>query len=217
MRWPTIPNIQINRSADDTGIDTPARSFEIDRALLRLLSIPLFAMLTAIGAQIAVPTPPFGIPATLQTLMVLLAAMMLGPKLGLASMLLYLVMGAVGISIFAEGESGWIVIIGQTGGYLLGFLLCQPVAHALIKRPDGSIRGWLALFFAGIAVHMVIFVIGVPWLWWIHRIDNASLTLTWSDAIHYGFVVFIPGMLLKSGIASGIGAWALPSIAKRLW
>lgn len=203
--------------ASDSDIGTNAQSVEMDRALLRLLSIPFFALLTAIGAQIAVPTPPFGIPVTLQTLMVLLAAMALGPKLGLGSMFLYLVMGAIGVGVFADGEAGWRVLIGSTGGYLFGFLLCQPLAHALIRKSDGSIRGWLALFLAGIAVHMVIFVLGVPWLWWVYQIDTKAIPITFYEAFRGGFVVFIPGMLLKSGIAAGIAAWALPSVARRLW
>ncbi len=203
--------------ASDSDIGTTTQSKELDRALLKLLSIPLFAMLTAIGAQIAIPTPPFGIPVTLQTLIVLLAAMALGPKLGLASMFLYLFTGAIGVAVFADGEAGWRVLIGSTGGYLFGFLLCQPLAHKLIRKPDGSIRGWLALFLAGIAVHMVIFIFGVPWLWWVYQNDTKADPITFYDAIEGGFVVFIPGMLLKSGIAAGIAAWILPSVARRLW
>lgn len=217
MKSPTNPFIYADHLSTESEAGAHPQRTEIDRALLRLLAVPLFAMFTAIGAQIAVPTPPFGIPVTLQTLAVLLAAMALGPRLGFSSMLLYLVMGIVGIGVFAQGEAGWAVLIGQSGGYLLGFLLCQPVAQALIKKKDGTVRGWLALFLAGIAVHLVIFLCGVPWLWWIHRIDNTNSPLSIADAIHYGFVVFIPGMLLKSGIAAGIAAWALPSVARRIW
>ena len=203
--------------ATNSTTDTHSPSIQIDRTLLRLLTIPLFTMLTAIGAQVAVPTPPLGVPVTLQTLAVLLAAMTIGPKLGMASMLLYIVMGAIGVGVFAEGEAGWLVIFGQTGGYLLGFLLSQPLAHLIIKKPDGSIRGWLALFTAGIAVHMLIFTLGVPWLWWIHQLDDAQTSLTFKLAIYYGFVVFIPGMLLKSAIAAFVAAWILPSVARNLW
>lgn len=55
------------------------------------------------------------------------------------------------------------------------------------------------------------------WFWWIHQIDDSAQAFTWNEAIYGGFTVFIPGMLLKSGIAAGIGAWALPSVANRLW
>lgn len=174
-------------------------------------------LLTAIAAQIAIPTEPLGVPISLQSLAVLLTAMMLGPKLGIMSMLLYLVTGAVGVGVLAEGESGWLVMIGQTGGYLLGFVICQPFAHWIIRRKDKTIRGWFAIFTAGIVVHAIIFAFGVPWLWFVHNADSVSDPMEWSTAIHYGMVVFLPGMVLKSGIAAGIGAWFLPSVARKLW
>ncbi len=205
---------QLNADAD---AHSSSSQLEVDSALLKLLSIPTFAFLTAVGAQVAIPTPPFGLPVTLQTLMVLLAAMALGPRLGFASMALYLVTGIIGIGVFAEGEAGIAVLLGQSGGYLIGFLVCQPIAHYLIKKRDGSIRGWLALFLAGIAVHLVVFAIGVPWLWWIHQVDDVGGPLSWPLAIKYGFVVFIPGILIKSGLAAGIAAFALPHVARKLW
>lgn len=188
-----------------------------ERTLLRLASVPLMTLLIIICSHIAIPTAPLGIPITLQTLGVLLCAMALGPRLGMASVALYLVMGAIGVGVFGEGKAGIAVLFGQTGGYLLGFLFCQPAAHALIKRSDGSVRGWLTIFIAGLLVHIIIFIFGVPWLHWIHAIDTHSDPLTWGAAIKYGFVVFIPGMLLKSGIAAVLGAWLLPGVARRLW
>ena len=189
----------------------------LDQALLRLASVPLMTLLIIICAHIAIPTAPYGIPITLQTLGVLLCAMALGPKLGFASVALYLFMGVLGVGVFGEGEAGLAVLLGSTGGYLLGFLFCQPVAHTLIKRPDGSVRGWLALLGAGIVVHLVIFTFGVPWLHWIYSIDSKHDPITWGQAMRYGFVVFIPGMLLKSGIAAVLGAWLLPGVSRRLW
>lgn len=187
------------------------------RLLLRLASVPLMTLIIIICSHIAIPTSPLGIPITMQTLGVLLCALALGPRLGFASIALYLVMGIVGVGVFGEGEAGLPVLLGQTGGYLLGFLFCQPVAHAIIKRPDASIRGWLAIFAAGIAVHMVVFLFGVPWLHWIHSIDTKLDGLSWVQAIYLGFVVFIPGMLLKTGIATVLAVLLLPSVAKRLW
>lgn len=197
--------------------ETLAESGSLDRATLRFLSVPTTILFTAILAQIAIPTEPFGIPISLQSLAVLLTAMALGPKLGSISMMLYLITGAIGVGVFAEGESGWLSIIGQTGGYLIGFIACQPFAHWIIRRKDKSIRGWLAIFVAGLVVHAIIFAIGVPWLWFIRNSDASADPMSWSDAMYYGMVVFIPGMLLKSGIAAGVGAWCLPSIAQRLW
>jgi biotin transport system substrate-specific component len=168
-------------------------------------------------SHIAIPTAPYGIPITLQTLGVLLCALTLGPRLGFASVALYLVMGALGVAVFGEQKAGLAVILGQTGGYLLGFLFCQPVAHMIIRRPDNSIRGWLAIVAAGLAVHMIIFAFGVPWLHWIRSIDPVADPISWADALYFGFVVFIPGMLLKTGIATVLALWILPSVARRIW
>ena len=190
---------------------------QIDRSHLRLLSEPTMTLFTAICAQIAIPTGELGIPLTLQTLAVLLTAMALGPKLGAASMILYIIAGAVGVGVFAEGESGWMTIIGQTGGYLVGFIACQPIAHMIIRRPDGSIRGWGALLLAGIAVHMVVFAFGVPYLWAIHKIDPETTTKTWGFVTYWGFVIFIPGMLIKTALAAVIGARYLPAVKRTIW
>ena len=206
-------------ASDPSPTQAPDLSSNLERhrLLLRLASVPLMTLFIIICSQVAIPTAPLGIPITLQTLGVLLCAMALGPRMGFASITLYLFMGIVGVGVFSEGQAGLAVLLGQTGGYLIGFLFCQPVAHALIKRPDGSVRGWLALFGAGIAVHMVIFFFGVPWLHWIRTIDTQSEPLTWAESIKYGFLVFIPGMLLKSGIAAVLGAWLLPGVARRMW
>lgn len=194
-----------------------ARDTSNDRLLHRMAAVPMMTLIIIICSHIAIPTAPLGIPITLQTLGVLLCALALGPRLGFASIALYLIMGIAGVGVFGEGQAGLPVLLGQTGGYLLGFLFCQPVAHGIIKREDGSIRGWLAIFIAGIAVHMVVFLFGVPWLHWIYSIDTKLDPMTWNQSIYYGFLVFIPGMILKSGIATVLGLWLLPSVARKIW
>ena len=174
-------------------------------------------MLTAIGAQIAFPMPPWGIPQSLQTLAVLLCALTLGPMLGAMSMLLYIVAGLIGVGVFANGESGWQSLIGQTGGYLIGFVLCQPVARWIIRHPDRGFRGWAAVIVAGIAVHAVVFAIGVPWLYVVRATDPGAAALTVRDAFFYGCVVFLPGMALKTAIATVLAVMFRPEIARKAW
>lgn len=187
------------------------------RALLRALAVPGFALLTALGAMVAVPLPPFGVPQTLQTLMVLLCALALGPKLGMASMLVYIAAGIVGVPLFAEGEAGLVTILGQTGGYLLGFVACQPVAHAIIRDRDGAVRGWGSVILAGLAVHAVVFAIGVPWLYLVRNLDPQADPITLGRAVFGGFVVFIPGTVIKVAIAALLAVMFLPGVARRLW
>jgi biotin transport system substrate-specific component len=186
------------------------------RVWLRAIGGLAFMFFVAFGAHIAVPIPPFGVPQTLQTLAVVMAALCLGPKVGMASMAGYLLIGMIGVPLFADGEVGLGVILGQTGGYIVGFIACQPVVTSIVRRPDRSIRGWGAMIVATLAGHAVIFLIGVPWLYVVHAMDE-SLSTTWRDAIFGGFVVFIPGMILKSALAVLLGRLAAPWASRRIW
>lgn len=191
------------------------------RAGLRVFGVVLFPLLMGLTSQtqiwpwLAIPLPPFGVPMTLQTLWVLLCALSIGPKWGVLSMVGYLIVGAIGVPLFSDGEAGVMTILGQTGGYLVGFAACQPVIGAIVRRRDGGVRGWGAMIVAVLAGHGVIFLIGVPWLYVVRRIDGEALTI--GQAVYGGFVVFIPAMLLKSGIAVIIGRWAAPHASKHMW
>ncbi len=211
-------------SAREQAIDPPSEG-EADRAgtiaLLRGLGVVSFPLLMGLTCQtqiwpwLAIPLPPYGVPLTLQTLWVLLAALSIGPRWGLVSMLGYLVVGAIGVPLFSEGSAGLATILGQTGGYIVGFAACQPVVGAIVRRRDGGVRGWGAMILAVLAGHAVIFLIGVPWLWLVRRIDGEAITL--GNAVYGGFVIFIPPMLIKCGIAVLIGRWAAPWAARHIW
>lgn len=169
-----------------------------------------FALFTSLGAHVAIPLPPDSVPMTLQTLAVLLAALCLGPRVGAMSMALYLLVGVLGGAVFAEGSKGVLVLAGQTGGYLIGFLLCQPVVGAIARRRDGSVRGWLAMIAAVLAGNAVVFAIGVPWLALVNGYGPAR-------AIEGGLYPFLPGLVVKSIAAVVIGRLAAPLAAKRPW
>lgn len=159
--------------------------------------------------------PPFGVPQTLQTLWVVLAALCIGPRLGTLAFLGYVLVGVLGVPVFADGHFGAATLASQSGGYLIGFIACQPVVAWIVRKPDGSIRGWLALIVASLCAHLVIFVIGVPWLWVVHQLDGLGTTL--GDAVMGGFVPFVPGMLIKTAIAVMIGRAVVPYAARNLW
>ena len=186
-------------------------------ACLTLL-FPLLAFLTSQThwfPWLAVPMPPFGVPQTLQTLFVVLAAMAVGPALATAGFLAFLALGALGAPIFADGNAGLATILGQTGGYLVGFVACQPVVGWIVRRADNSIRGWAAVATASVAGHAVVFAIGVPWLWVMHRIDGLGTT-PW-QAFYGGCVVFLPGMAAKTLMAVILGLLFVPAVRRRVW
>jgi len=187
-----------------------AESAEPAMLLKRGLLALLFTMLTALGAHIAIPLPPDGVPMTLQTLVVLLSALSLGPRLGMASMALYVIVGMIGAGVFAGGEKGILAILGQTGGYLIGFIACQPVVACIARRRDGSVRGWAAMIVAVLAGEAVIFGLGVPWLAVVNQFGLAR-------ALEGGFYPFIPGMIIKSALAVLIGRMAAPLSSRYVW
>ena len=179
-------------------------------ALMTIFQSLLFAWLTGISALVAVPLPPYGVPMTLQTLVVIVGAMGLRVRVGMAGMLLYIVVGWLGAGVFASGRAGIEVILGQTGGYLLGFLVCQPVIAGIVRRKDRTVRGWGAIITAMIAGHAVIFLLGVPWLAVVRHVSIVG-------AINGGFVPYIPGMILKTIAAVMIGLAVWPRSCRKFW
>lgn len=87
-----------------------------------IVMIGLFAAITAVLAQVAIPTP-WGVPITLQPFAVALCAYVLGYKYGTASIAIYVLLGIIGLPVFAEFSSGLGVILGVTGGFIWGFIV----------------------------------------------------------------------------------------------
>lgn len=81
----------------------------------------LFASITAVLSQISIPLPFTTVPLTMQVFAVMLCGMLLGPKLGFISQLIYVLVGAIGIPIFAQMMGGFGIIVGPTGGFILSF------------------------------------------------------------------------------------------------
>lgn len=177
---------------------------------MRALLAMMFTCFVSLGAVIAIPLPPDGVPMTLQTLAVLLGALCLGPRLGMVSMLIYIVVGMVGAGVFAGGEKGIEAILGQTGGYLVGFVVCQPVVGAIARRRDRSVRGWLAMIVAVLAGEAIIFGLGVPWLALVNEFPI-------SRAIEGGLYPFLPGTAVKTALAVVIGRMAAPLSSRHAW
>lgn len=114
-----------------------------EQAALNVARAVVFAAVTAATAPISsIQHPLFGgtVPLTLQTLWVYLGGVILGPVWGAASFGLYMLSGALGLPVFAEGASGMGVILGPTGGYIVGFVVgafvVGLVAHGGVSLRD---------------------------------------------------------------------------------
>jgi len=152
-----------------------------------LILAGLFAGVTAVGAQITLELPFTPVPITLQVFAVLLAGFALGPRLGAMSMAVYLLLGAMGVPVFARFRAGLPVLLGPTGGYLLVF----PLAAWVTGRLSSGRANTLGLSSAGCVGVAVIYLVGTCWL-------KASTGIEWSAAIGMGALPFIPMDLAKA-------------------
>jgi len=159
--------------------DAPARGLA-----LRLAACVAFAALTFAGANIVIPLQP--VPITLQTLFVLLAGALAGRGWGAGSQTLYVGAGALGLPIFAGGLSGWGILTGPTGGYLVAFAVAPLVVGALIHR-HASILWQVGVFLLGTAV---IFALGLAHLALFYTHDLGG-------ALAVGLFPFVPGAAFK--------------------
>ncbi len=120
-----------------------------------LITSALFTALIAVMAQIAIPVPFSPVPLTGQVVGVLLAGALLGSKGGLLSITAYLLLGAAGAPVFSLGRGGLFMLIGPSGGYLLGFLPAVYFAGIILekhKRPGSyliavTLLGALAIIY----------------------------------------------------------------------
>lgn len=127
--------------------------------LRNMMLAALFAALLAVVAQFKFFLPAVaGVPVTLQVLVVLLAGGLLGPVWGAVSMVVYVLLGAVGLPVFAGGTSGLGILMGPTGGYLfsyplaafaVGLLAPSQRAPHLIRTGLGMLVGLLVIYLGG--------------------------------------------------------------------
>jgi biotin transport system substrate-specific component len=155
----------------------------------RILSIPdrkiyiqaigtlTFVILTALGAQLEIPTHP--VPFTLQTFFVLVAGVFLGNRGGALSMGLYIVLGILGVPLFSGGSFGLAVIAGPTGGYLLSF----PVAAWVVGYLTTIRHEYWWMLISMTIGSFIIFSLGTFQL-------NFVLFHNWMNSLNAGFFIF---------------------------
>jgi biotin transport system substrate-specific component len=170
-------------------------------------------ILTAVAAQISIPLPFTPVPFTFQPMVVLLGAAALGPRLGMASQILYLSLGFAGLPVFAASPvlpQGAARLLGPTGGYLMAYPFAAFAAGWLAER--GFDRRYVSAVAAMICGLAVVFTGGILWL---TIASKPSIGL--SGALATGFVPFIIPDLLKLLVAAAVmpGLWRITGSASR--
>lgn len=157
---------------------------------MKKLAIPLFTALLIAGAYIKVPIPP--VPITLQSMMVVLAAFTLNWKENLASALLWLFLGLIGLPVFTSG-GGIAALTGPTAGYIWAMALSMPLFSAVtgaLGKHDGP---WVRIVLA-VLMNLLIYAIGTTWL-------KVSRDMTFAAALAAGVTPFIIGDAVKTAAA----------------
>ena len=175
-----------------------------EKNLARFYDITLIiggSVFIALSANIAIRLPFSPVPVTGQTFAVLLVGALLGSRRGCLSVLTYLLEGAAGLPVFSMGGAGLPVLLGPTGGYLIGFL---PAAYVtgLLAEDKWDRRLWsniLVMLFG----NTCIYTLGLAWLSCLMGINKSVFAL--------GLYPFIPGDIAKIALAAVIlpAGWKL--------
>lgn len=158
----------------------------------------LFAALTAVFSQIALPVGP--VPVTLGTLAVLMSGALLGKKYGMISMGLYLLLGAIGLPVFSLFRAGLGTLLSPGGGFIIGFALAAGIVGAIVDKKGDSFK---TLILAMIAGNLGCYVLGLIWF-----IGLTQVPL-WNALL----LCFFP-FLLGDGIKIVLGAFLVGKLKK---
>jgi len=171
---------------------------------LPLTLCALFAALSAILSQIAIPIGP--VPVTMTHTSVFMAAGLLGAKYGSLSQLVFVLMGAAGLPVFSGFRGGFGIITGPTGGFIIGYIGCALVTGLLIGRFGMSLKALIPAMYAG---WLVTYVCGVTWFMY-------STNTGFLPALTVCVYPFLPGDVLKTAISAVLIGRLHPIIYEKL-
>ena len=162
-----------------------------------MVFVALFAALTAACAVF----PPFQAPLVpapiiVQNIGVMLAGSILGAKRGGLSLLLFVVLVALGLPLLTGWRGGFGVILGPTGGFVLSWIPAAFVVGWFVEKYWHRLNFWNLLLFNVIGGVVVVYVIGIPWLAVVANMEFGKALL--------GSTIFIPGDVIKAVVAAAV-------------
>jgi biotin transport system substrate-specific component len=158
----------------------------------------MFTALMVLASQIRIPLFFTPIPVTLQTLVLFLTIVYLGKK-AVYSLMLYMIIGLSGFSVFTSGGAGLLYLLGPSGGYLLGFIVSALIIPFALKRSSHQMLSFVSAFSCFLLALSIIYGLGSYWL---STVSGISL----SETVALGVAPFIGVDLIKAVIAALIFA-----------
>ena len=166
----------------------------------QLVLAALFTALTAVCAQVQIPLP--AVPIALTLLAVYLCGALLSPRYAALSMLAYALLGAAGVPVYSGFVAGPSILLGPTGGYILGFALCAPAVAHLTRRLGFTLRGLCIAMAAGTAL---CYAFGTAWFM---AVTGTGLAASLSACV----LPFLPGDAAKIALAAVLALRIRPAI-----
>jgi biotin transport system substrate-specific component len=154
------------------------------------------SIMAVLGIFPPITLPIVAVPITAQSLGVMLAGGVLGARRGALSIVLFLVLVAVGLPLLSGGRGGFAVFLGPSGGFLLGWIVAAFAIGVLVEKfweKLNYINAFIACVSGGI---ILLYVIGIPWV-------AVAAKISLSQAF-FGSMPFVPGDIVKAIIASGV-------------
>ena len=152
-----------------------------------LTMMALFAALLCVSSYISIPLPFSAVSLTVQTLIVNMIALLFPPKKAGLIVLVWILLGLVGLPVFSGGMGGPAKLFGPTGGYIFGYLV-MALLLSFLKGKKGKIARELLVT---IAVGMpLLYLIGTPWMMFVTGIG-------WKAALLTSVLPFLPGDAVK--------------------
>jgi biotin transport system substrate-specific component len=165
--------------------------------LKEMMYVSLFAaVVAALGLLPPINLPFTPVPITAQTFGVMLAGAVLGARLGGMSLLLFVLLVAVGAPVLSGGRGGFGVLVGPSGGYILSWPIAAFVIGYLVEKYWNHLRFWNMMTFHIIGGIGIVYLCGITFL-------SLVSELTWTKSA-ISALAYIPGDLIKAGLSSAI-------------
>ena len=161
-----------------------------------IVYIGVFAVIMAICSWISIPTT---VPFTLQTFGVFIAVGVLGGKRGSLAVLVFIILGAIGVPVFSGMSGGVGILLGSTGGYIIGFLFSALVMWAMEKLP---VKNTFTQIFSMILGLVVCYAFGTVWFMVVYSRANGPVGL--AAVLGWCVIPFIIPDLVKIAVAFGL-------------
>jgi len=165
-------------------------------ATRELVFTGIFAALIAVCSWISIPT---AVPFTLQTFAVFMAVLVLGGKLGTLAVVVYIILGAVGVPVFANFTGGMGILLGSTGGYIVGFILTALIMWGMERVSRGSRLMQVVSMLLGL---LACYALGTVWFIVVYGKANGAVGVM--TALGWCVFPFIIPDLIKIAVACAI-------------